>query len=963
KNGEKLDVIITTKLIPFQDENAILGTVTDITDRRKAEDALKESEERLSAFMNSATDSFTWYDSDLNLIDINESGLKLVPGLKKEDVLGENIAHLVPGLEKTGRLEDYKNVIKTGEPVSYEEMVSQTRFGPIHVSIKAFKVGDGMGLISNDITEQKKATITLKESEERYRSLVETSHDLIWKCDAEGKFTYLNKAWEKTHGYKIEEMLGRKFTEFQLPEVAENDVKEFGRHMAGGSVVGYETTHIAKSGDVINLVFNAIPFYDQNGEVVGTQGTAYDITDRKKAEKAVKESEEKFRNYIENAPDGVLVVNNEGRVLEANEAICRITGYSKEELFKMSIPDTLAPESLEYGSEHFLRVLKEGRASGDLAFLRKDGTKGYWRVDAVRISEATSIGFIKDITEQREAEEALRDSEQLLRKAQEVGKIGSWQWDIEGDNISWSDELYRIYDIDPAEVSLTYDKLMERVHPDDREYHDKHTQSWIENRGGKPFEYRVVRRDGTIRHIFGPGEVECDKNGEPIKMFGIVQDVTQRKLANKALHESETRYRTLFERSPASVTLVDMSGNIVDCNEATERLIGYSRDEIQGEKFENLLTLKEEDLPKLQERFAALIQGEDVEPYELEVKRKNGMKRWINVINSLQTDGENLVGIQVIATDNTDRRRAEEALRNSEKSLLEAQRIGKMGFWEWDMRTNELYWSDETFRSLGYSSQEFVPQYEDFIKLLHPDDTDFVLAAVDAALKGERDYSVDHRMIASTGETVYMHSHAEVSRNDLGEPVRMVGTMVDITDKKMVDQALRESEGRYRSLTQAALDGIIGIDEKGDITFWNKGATRIFGHTEKEAVGQGFVDLVVPKDYRESVAQKAKDFYETGELGPMIGKVSESVALRKNEDVFPVELSIAPVRSGGRWESVVVVRDISERRQVEEAKSRLLSNISHELRTPLTSIEGYAKFMLTGKLGELSANHDRCLNI
>jgi PAS domain S-box-containing protein len=191
----------------------------------------------------------------------------------------------------------------------------------------------------------------------------------------------------------------------------------------------------------------------------------------------------------------------------------------------------------------------------------------------------------------------------------------------------------------------------------------------------------------------------------------------------------------------------------------------------------------------------------------------------------------------------------------------------------------------------------------------------------------------------------------------------MVGTMVDITDKKMVDQALRESEGRYRSLTQAALDGIIGIDEKGDITFWNKGATRIFGHTEKEAVGQGFVDLVVPKDYRESVAQKAKDFYETGELGPMIGKVSESVALRKNEDVFPVELSIAPVRSGGRWESVVVVRDISERRQVEEAKSRLLSNISHELRTPLTSIEGYAKFMLTGKLGELSANHDRCLNI
>jgi PAS domain S-box-containing protein len=963
KNGEKREVIITTKLIPFQAENAILGTITDITDRRRAEDALKESEERMSAFMNSATDSFSWYDSKLNLVDINESGLKLVPGLKKEDILGKNMVDLVPGLVKTGRLEDYKNVVETGEPISYDEMVSHTKYGPIHVSVKAFKVGDGLGLISNDITERKKATMALKESEERYRSLVETSHDLIWKCDAERKFTYLNKAWEKTHGYKVEEMLGRKFTEFQLPEVAEHDVKEFGRHMAGGSVVGYETTHIAKSGEVISLVFNAIPIYNQNGEIIGTQGTAYDITDRKRAEEAVKESEEKFRRYIENAPDGVLVVDKDGRYLEANEAICRLTGYSKEELLKMSIPDTLAPESMEAGAEHFKQVLEKGRAGGDLRFVQKDGTKGYWRVDAVKISESTYIGFIKDITEQKMAEKALRESEQLLRKAQEVGRIGSWQWDIEKDHISWSQELYRLYDINPEEGPITYDRLMERVHPDDREYHDKHTANWKENKGGEPYEYRVVRRDGTIRHIYGPGEVECDEKGRPIKMFGIVQDVTERKLADKALHESETRYRTLFEKSPASVTLVDMSGNVADCNEATERLVGYSKDEIVGEQFENLLTLNEEDLPRLQEKFATLVQGEEIEPYQLEIKRKNGKKRWINVVNSLQTDGENLVGIQVIATDNTERRKAEEALRNSEKRLLEAQRIGKMGFWEWDVSTNELYWSDETFRSLGFSSQEFVPQYENFIKLLHPDDTDSVLTAVDAALKDEKDYSVDHRMIVSTGETVYMHSHAEVTRNEKGEPIRMVGTMVDITDKKMADQALKESEERYRSLTQAALDGIIGIDDRGGITFWNKGATRIFGYPDEEAIGQDFVELVVPKDYRESVAQKAKDFYETGAAGPMIGKVSEAVALRKDDEVFPVELSIAPVRSRGKWESVVVVRDISERRQIEEAKNRLLSNISHELRTPLTSIEGYAKFMLTGKLGEVSANHERCLNI
>jgi PAS domain S-box-containing protein len=963
KNGEKLEIIITTKLIPFQGETAILGTITDITDRKRAEDALRDSEERMGAFMNSATDSFTWFDSKLNLVDINESGLRLVPGLKREDVLGKNLSDLAPDSEKTGRLEDYKKVIDTGQPLSFDEIISHTKFGPIHVSIRAFKVGDGLGLITNDITERKKATMALRESEERYRSLVETSHDLIWKCDAEGKFTYLNKAWEKTHGYEVEEMLGRKFTEFQLPEVAEHDTKEFGRNMAGGSVVGYETTHIAKSGEVINLVFNAIPIYNQNGEVVGTQGTAYDITDRKRAEQALKESEEKFRNYIENAPDGVLVVDEDGRYLEANDAICRITGYSKEELFEMSIPDTLAPESLEDGAKHFRDVVDEGRASGDLAFVRKDGTKGHWRVDAVKISESTYIGFIKDITEQRMAEEAVRESEKFLRKAQEVAKIGSWQWDIEKDDITWSEELYRLYDIDPKKGPLTYDKLMERVHPDDREYHDKHTASWIENKGGEPFEYRVMRRDGSIRHINGLGEVECDEEGKPMRMFGIVQDVTERKLADKALHESESRYRTLFEKSPASVTLVNMSGSIEDCNEATEKLIGYSKEEIMGMEFEKLLTLKTEDLPKLQERFLTLVQGKDVEPYQLEIQRKDGESRWISIINSLQTDGEQLAGIQVIATDNTDAKLADQALRNSEKRLLDAQRIGKMGSWEWDIETNELYWSDEIYRSLGLDPQEFVPKYDDFIKILHPDDKEGVLAAVKAAMEGKKEYSVDHRVIKSDGTIVHMYCHGEVNRNENGDPVHMVGTMVDITDKKKADRALRESEERYRSLTQAALDGIIGIDGKGCITFWNKGSTRIFGHAEEEAIGRDFVELLVPKDHRERVSKKSKEFHENGALGPMTGKVSEAVALRKSNEIFPVELSIAPVRSKGSWESVVVVRDISERRQIEEAKTRLLSNISHELRTPLTSIAGYAKFMLTGKLGELCGNHERCLNI
>jgi PAS domain S-box-containing protein len=133
--------------------------------------------------------------------------------------------------------------------------------------------------------ERQEAESELQESEAKYRDMVETSHDLIWKCDAEGRFSYLNPAWERTHGYRLDEMLGHAFSEFQDPEVFARDSREFARHLAGGGVVGYETTHRARDGHEINLVFNARPLTDAAGTIIGAQGTAFDVTESRKAER------------------------------------------------------------------------------------------------------------------------------------------------------------------------------------------------------------------------------------------------------------------------------------------------------------------------------------------------------------------------------------------------------------------------------------------------------------------------------------------------------------------------------------------------------------------------------------------------------------------------------------------------------------------------------------------------------
>ena len=200
----------------------------------------------------------------------------------------------------------------------------------------------------------------LRASDANYRDLVETSQDLIWQCDNEGRFTYLNPAWETTHGYTVAEMLGHCFTEFEEPNIANHDIQEFARHIEGGSVRGYETTHISKNGNRIHLVFNAIPLRDPAGRIVGTQGTAHDITESKQAEAALAESEKKFRNLVDNALVGIYKTNIQGEVLYGNDALVRLFEFdSAEEMMATGVSDRYQDKQ---DRARFLAELNEKRA-------------------------------------------------------------------------------------------------------------------------------------------------------------------------------------------------------------------------------------------------------------------------------------------------------------------------------------------------------------------------------------------------------------------------------------------------------------------------------------------------------------------------------------------------------------------------------------------------------------------------
>ena len=212
--------------------------------------------------------------------------------------------------------------------------------------------------LENQIAELRKQNETIRQnssiqneekalfkSEQKYKDLIDTSLNLIWTCDLEGRYTYLSTAWEESHGYKIEEMLGKPFSDFQQAEIYERDVIEFTRHLVGGSVKNYETTHLHKDGTEISLIFNAIALKDSNANIIGTQGTAFNISARVKNEKLLletkekaEENENKFRTVFEDNNAMQLLIEPEtGQIFDANQAACGFYGYEYSELISMNI--------------------------------------------------------------------------------------------------------------------------------------------------------------------------------------------------------------------------------------------------------------------------------------------------------------------------------------------------------------------------------------------------------------------------------------------------------------------------------------------------------------------------------------------------------------------------------------------------------------------------------------------------
>ena len=305
-----------------------------------------------------------------------------------------------------------------------------------------------------------------------------------------------------------------------------------------------------------------------------------------------------------------------------------------------------------------------------------------------------------------------------------------------------------------------------------------------------------------------------------------------------------------------------------------------------------------------------------------------------------------------------ERQRAEDELKKGQAQLAEAQRIAHVGSAEWDIATKAVNWSDEMFRMFGYEPGEVQPGYEAFLQRVHPDDRRAVEQNITRTVRSGEPFAFDYRIVRPDGSIRMVHGEGQVVRDEAGAPVRLLGTAQDITERKQIEHALRQNEMRTRSIIDTANDAFVAIDAGDVIKDWNPQAELTFGWKREEAVGRSLAETVIPPARREAHLEGLHRYVLTGE-GPMLNRRVELEGLHKDGHLFPVEMTISPIRWGRSHIFSAFVRDITERKQAEEAlahQTRELTRInseledfthsvSHDLKEPLRGIEAFAGFI------------------
>jgi len=571
-----------------------------------------------------------------------------------------------------------------------------------------------------------------------------------------------------------------------------------------------------------------------------------------------------------------------------------------------------------------------------------------------------------------ERDRVLHEQTRHLYVAQTLAHLGSWDWDIRSGRVDWSDEMYRIFGYEPNAFSITVDTFLAVILPDD---HDRILASVNEALSGKtPYdqECRIVCPNGEVRTIHCRGEVLCDSNGLPLRMSGSALDITERKRNELVLQQREAHYRALIEHSSDVITILELDGTIRFESPSFERLLGYAQHELNGRiAFEFIHT---EDLPVVTEKFQLLIQKPDIPQIaEFRFRRKDGSWLKFEGIGRAIIDPEGRRCVIVNSRDITERKRAEAMLRSSQEKLRQALQASGTGLWDWNTDTNEVVFSREWKRQLGYDESELPDSFETWETRLHPDDHDGALAYTRMYLtRPEGDYRQEFRLRHKDGTYRWIEARASLVTEADGRHIHLLGSHTDITDRKRMEETSRESEERYRALVELLPSGVFVFCEGRTVYINQMGASIMGAQDSKEILDRPTFEFIHP-DYHQEVRDNVKRLLSGG----VSVHRAERIYLKMDGIPVPVQVEAGRIMWNGKPAILGLFSDITERKQGEDrmremnlALAQAMPGIARvgvdghylEVNQPYATMLGYEPSELLGRTWEPTVHpEDLCI--
>ncbi|MBE9124360.1 PAS domain S-box protein [Tychonema sp. LEGE 07199] len=675
--------------------------LADITAAKKTELALRESETRFRSVVESNMIGIGFWEANGAITEANDALLEMI-GYTREDLVSGHIRwpDITPAEYAELDRAAVAQVAAAGSCEPYEKEYIRSDGSRLPILVGAGNLEgctDKGSFFVLDITDRKQAQNQLRENEIRIRNQL-AELDLVYKTTPVGlsfvdtnlRYIRINKCLAQINGRSIADHIGRTVRE-AIPEIADMVEPIYLQVLATQSPVldlEIKAETLQQPGVVRDWLVSFYPVSDESGTLLGVSSAIAEITDRNQAKRVIEQSEALFRRLLDSNIFGVAIGDFSGRIAYANDCLLNMVGYTRSDVLsgqmrwdRMTPPEYLHLDALAAG---------ELRASGVATpfkkeYIRKDGSRVPMLMGGTILcpenpEAQTIVAFYIDLTETSRVEAELKNNQERLQIAQQAGKIGTFEWNVQTDELACTPELEALYGLPVGGLDSSYQNLLAMVHPDDRAFTQQQWQAAAASGEELNIEFRICRPDSSIGWIACRAKVFQDESGLSQRAIGVNVDITDRKQAEAARSQTNQTLEALIQACPLGITVVSADDGIVKMwNPAAERIFGWSESEAKNQFSPSISPDKREEFTaKLQK----ISQGKAIAGMETQRQRKDGTTIDISLWATPVRDAQGNINCMSIVADISDRKQVEaelaQLLDREQAARAEAEDINRL---------------------------------------------------------------------------------------------------------------------------------------------------------------------------------------------------------------------------------------------------------------------------------------------